>query len=83
MENLDRHQQGIQFNGLSRTLQDVTMIVRYIGFDYIWIDCLCIVQDDKAYWAPEASRVADVYSDADLSIAVSRVANFDEGFLHT
>jgi hypothetical protein len=83
VENLDQNRQGIQFNDLPRTLQDAIMIARYIGFDYIWIDCLCIVQNDKADWAREASRMADIYSNADLSIAASRAAHCDEGFLHS
>jgi hypothetical protein len=71
MDNMVRYRQEIQFVALPRTLQDSIMIVRFLGFDYVWIDCLCIIQDDKADWAREASRMADVYWNAALSIAAS------------
>jgi hypothetical protein len=41
--NLQLHEHGIMFDSLPRTLQDAVMIAQYLGFDYIWIDCLCIL----------------------------------------
>jgi hypothetical protein len=80
--NLSLHRQRIMFDKLPRTLQDAIMIARFLEYDYIWIDCLCIVQDDARDWAQEAARMADVYSNATLSIAANRATNCDEGFLH-
>jgi hypothetical protein len=58
------------------------MIARYLEFDYIWIDCLCIVQDDREDWNREAARMAKVYSNASLTIAASVSPNCDNGFLY-
>jgi hypothetical protein len=57
------------------------MIARYLEFDYLWIDCLCILQDDREDWNREAARMADVYSNAALTIAASRSPDCDDGFL--
>jgi hypothetical protein len=52
-----------------------------MGIEFIWIDCLCILQDSKKDWEYEAARMADVYSNAYLTVAASRAAHCREGFL--
>jgi hypothetical protein len=71
--NLKKHTQegGIPFSEVPRTLQDAFFLVRYLGFRYIWVDCICIVQDDKADWQREAARMGDVYLNAYLAIAAT------------
>jgi hypothetical protein len=82
--NLQKHKEvgGIKYTQLPKTLQDAIFLVRYLGIRYLWADCLCIVQDDKADWEREASRMADVYSNAYLTIAATRASHCGEGFLH-
>jgi hypothetical protein len=80
-DSLQQHLHEIHFEQLPKTLQDSLMIARYLEFDYIWIDCLCILQDDREDWNREAARMADVYSNAALTIAASRSANCNDGFL--
>lgn len=36
----------VLFHKLPKTLQDAVIITCKLGFRYIWIDCLCIDQDD-------------------------------------
>jgi hypothetical protein len=79
--NLEAHQSAIGFDTLPRTLQDAILIVRWMGIGYVWIDCLCILQDSKADWEYEAARMADVYSNAYLTLAASRAEHCNEGFL--
>ncbi|KAH8650268.1 hypothetical protein BGZ60DRAFT_389370, partial [Tricladium varicosporioides] len=38
---------GIPSSQISRTFQDAIKVTRWLGFQYLWIDALCIVQDDK------------------------------------
>jgi hypothetical protein len=80
--SLQQHFQEIRFEQLPKTLQDSLMIARYLEFDYIWIDCLCIVQDDREDWNREAARMANVYSNAALTIAASVSPNCNDGFLY-
>lgn len=79
--NLRDHESAIRFDILPRTLQDAIMIVRYLSIGYIWIDCLCILQDSKADWEHEAAHMAEVYSNTYLTIAASRAEHCGEGFL--
>lgn len=59
---------GIPWSALSKTFQDAVQTTRSLGLDYIWIDSMCIIQDDPKDWEQEAGKMADVYSNSYLSI---------------
>ena len=82
-KNLELHKEdgGISFTQLPRTLQDAVFLVRRMGFRYLWADCLCIIQDSVADWEYEASRMANVYTNAFLVVAATRAGHCGEGFL--
>lgn len=46
----------------SQTFQDAIRITRHIGLRYLWIDSLCILQDDEDDWARESARMSDTFS---------------------
>lgn len=78
--NIDRHRaEGIPFDSLSKTFQDATTITRKLGVEYLWIDSLCIVQDDRDDWESEAPRMGFVYEDAYLTICATGAADGTEG----
>ncbi|KAH6714640.1 heterokaryon incompatibility protein-domain-containing protein [Leptodontidium sp. MPI-SDFR-AT-0119] len=56
---------------LSQTFKDALHIIRQLGFAYIWIDSLCIVQDWPEDWCAEASKMSGVYGGSALNIAAS------------
>lgn len=78
-DNLDEHRQGIPFDHLSRTFQDAVTITREIGVEYLWIDSLCILQNDRSDWEQEAPRMGAVYEEAYLTICATGAANGTEG----
>ena len=41
------HLNGIAFKMLPKTFQDAVTVTRAIDIRYLWIDSLCILQDDK------------------------------------
>lgn len=60
---------AIPWSSLTQTFKDAITLTRDLGINYIWIDSLCIVQDDVDDWRAEASRMGDVYHQALLTIA--------------
>ncbi|KAF2966244.1 hypothetical protein GQX73_g7357 [Xylaria multiplex] len=80
---LETHKQGILVQSLPRTFRDAVTIIRALGLRYIWIDSLCIVQDDAEDWRREAGRMAGVYRDAHLVLSATRASSDEEGFLGT
>jgi hypothetical protein len=79
--NLSSRQQQIVVSELPGTLQDAIFVTRALGCEYIWIDSLCIVQDDENDWAIESSKMADIYSGAWLVIAATSAYDCAIGFL--
>ncbi|KAI4606444.1 hypothetical protein J4E80_010196 [Alternaria sp. BMP 0032] len=62
---------GIAFEDLPKTFQDVVRFAQAIGITYIWIESLCIIQDDHQDWISEAAKMGDVYRNAALVVAAS------------
>jgi hypothetical protein len=69
--NLEVLKNGIPLEALSQTFKDAIEIARELGFAYIWIDSLCIVQDDPEDWERESALMSDVYGVSGLNIAAS------------
>lgn len=82
-ENLAPRQRSILFEELPRTFQDAVTVTRRLGFRYLWIDSLCIIQDDHQDWAREAARMHIYYKNAILTIAADSAISDREGFLET
>ncbi|KAF0328660.1 heterokaryon incompatibility protein [Colletotrichum asianum] len=60
------------------------LVTKHLGIHYIWIDSLCIVQDDAQDWAVEASRMASVYANAHLTISAMGATDGHQGlFINT
>ncbi|KAL6365790.1 hypothetical protein LRP88_00365 [Fusarium phalaenopsidis] len=74
---------GIEFGGLPKTLQDSITTTHRLGIQYIWIDSLCIVQDDSNEKAQDIAQMGEVYSQAYITLSASSAASVTEGFLQT
>ncbi|KAF5232513.1 hypothetical protein FANTH_12930 [Fusarium anthophilum] len=59
---------GIALGDLSLTFQDAADVCKRLGIQYIWIDSLCITQDDPQDWLEESSRMADIYANAYIGL---------------
>jgi len=65
---LDSMHQGISFEDLPLTFRDAIETTRWLGFQYLWIDALCIVQDSDEEWREESGKMGDGFSNSDLTI---------------
>ena len=73
---------GFRTADLPRTLQDAVAIAQNMGFEWIWIDQLCILQDSLDDWSRESSRMAQVYSKSAFTICADLASSTDEGIFH-
>lgn len=55
---------------VTNVFQEAAQLTARLGVKYIWIDSLCIVQDDVNDWKREAGKMAMYYESAWLTIAV-------------
>lgn len=63
--------QGIKLEEMPKTFQDAVIIARRVGMQYLWIDSLCICQDDSEDWARESANMAAIYTNSYLTIAAA------------
>jgi hypothetical protein len=81
ISNLHERTQGIVLSDLPKTFLDAIKVTRKLGYRYLWIDSLCILQDSHQDWVDESSRMQDYYSKAILTIASDLATGDHESFL--
>jgi hypothetical protein len=72
---------NIPFVSLPKTFQDVVTVTRKLGYQYLWIDALCILQDDLQAWLREAPKMSSIYSESTCTIAAHGTKDDSEGSL--
>ena len=60
---------------LPLTIQDAVFAARKIGVRYLWVDALCIIQDDRADWHRELQEMKQVYMGALFVISALNAFN--------
>ncbi|KAK0728924.1 heterokaryon incompatibility protein-domain-containing protein [Apiosordaria backusii] len=79
--------EGIKLSNLDQSLQDAVWVTRQVGIRYLWIDALCILQDDEDGQgnnpdkSHEISRMASYYGRATLTILAASASRAVDGFL--
>ena len=79
--NFNDRVRGIETSTLPKSFCDAIRVTRELGQRYIWIDSLCIIQDDSDDWRREANTMEMVYSMAYLTIAATSAHDSAQGFL--
>lgn len=72
---------GIKLQDLDATIQDAVLVTRELSYRYLWIDALCIPQDDARAKAHEITRMGAIYQNATFTIVAARASSVKEGFL--
>ncbi|KLU90441.1 hypothetical protein MAPG_10295 [Magnaporthiopsis poae ATCC 64411] len=70
---------SIFYHRLLKTIKDAIKITRQLGFRYLWVDALCVIQDDKDDWQRESARMSKVYSNAYCTISATGAGGVSEG----
>jgi hypothetical protein len=65
------HTTNISFDKLPKSFRDAIAITRILGIRYIWIDSICICQDDGEDWERESAKMTSIYMNSYLTIAAS------------
>lgn len=69
-DNLARLQQlgALLADDMPRTIRDVIRLLPLIGERYLWVDRLCIVQDDEQHKAVHIDRMVSIYYNARMKL---------------
>jgi hypothetical protein len=78
-DTIQERKEGIPLEDLPQTFKDAVSLTRNLGIQYLWIDSLCIIQQDTEDWEKEASKMGSVYSHSYLNIAATSSMGGDGG----
>ena len=80
-ENYNEQLKGFSYHSLPKVFQDAITVTRELKKQYLWIDALCIIQDDLQDWENEGKEMETVFASAYCTIAPSSSSHWNEGFL--
>jgi Heterokaryon incompatibility protein (HET) len=77
--NLSTFQTGLPVTQLPKTFREAVQVTRRLGYRYLWIDALCIIQDSPQDWLQEALSMSEVYASSALNLAAAASGDADGG----
>lgn len=69
----------MQLSQFPAMFQDTIQIARALHIQYVWIDSLCIFQDDQLDWEEQSALMATIYSNCYLNLAATYSPNSNGG----
>ena len=82
-KNMNRLSHGFDDSELPPMYLDAIDIARKLGLQYLWIDALCIIQQDKEDWAKESELMERVFRAAYATLAATCASSPAKHFLKT
>jgi len=81
-QNLADLKSGITVSALPQTLRDAVQTTRDLGYQYLWVDAVCIIQDDNKDIARETAAMAGIYRNSTMTILAATSSSVGEGYLN-
>lgn len=75
LATLEDRKRNIPWESLSKTFQDAVFIARKLRIRFMWIDSLCIIQDDSEDWEAESGKLGSIYENSYLTISAAASAH--------
>jgi hypothetical protein len=75
LATLQSHKKNIPRATLPRVYQEAIIFVRALGFRWLWIDSLCLIQDDVQEKLEDSLNMDDVFGNAFLTIAATSTSD--------
>lgn len=79
---LSDRKSAIQLEDMPQTFQDAVKVSRELGIRYLWIDSLCIIQDDVRDWEQQSVLMGKIYYHGTVTImaASKPIATVEPGW---
>ncbi|KAF5627583.1 hypothetical protein F25303_10773 [Fusarium sp. NRRL 25303] len=79
--NIALHQQQIPQLSLPQVIKDAVAVARALSIPFLWVDALCILQDDVSDWDKQCAVMERIYGNAHVVVAAASSHNCEEGFI--
>lgn len=80
-ENIARRLQGLDISALPQAIRDAIHVTSQLNLCYLWVDAVCIVQNDEDDKNSEVAAMCDIYRNAFLTISATNSPSASETFL--
>lgn len=74
--------EGISWDSFPKTFQEAITFSRSLNIRYLWIDSLCIIQDNNDDWNLQAANMASIYQHSLITLAATGSATCHEGLFN-
>ncbi|TVY16589.1 hypothetical protein LARI1_G006171 [Lachnellula arida] len=71
----------IPLQKLPKTIEDAVITTHKLGIRFLWVDSLCIIQDDDEDKGREIPEMPKIYGNSSVTIIAARASHVGEGFL--
>lgn len=80
--NISDLREEVKVDQLPKTFRDAVEVTRELGIHFLWIDSLCIIQNNLDDWIQESKRMESVFASAYCTIAATSAEDSTKGFLN-
>ncbi|KAJ5721221.1 HET domain protein [Penicillium malachiteum] len=79
--NINEMKHFINYKSLPRAIKDIIRLSQKFEINYIWIDVLCIVQDDPKVKKEQIHRMKNIFENSSLTVQALNIKSVHESFL--
>jgi hypothetical protein len=79
--NIEAMKAGIPLDALPLTIKDAISVTRDLGLRYLWVDSLCIIQDNEKDKIHEIEQMGNIYKRSTVTIAAANTTSAQDSFL--
>lgn len=80
-DTLQSRKAGISEIEMPQVLRDAIRVTRALGISFLWMDALCILQDDQSDWEKQCAEMHKIYGSAHVTLCVANSGSCNEAFL--
>lgn len=78
---LSGRQAGITETELPLAIRDAIKVTRSLSIPFLWVDALCILQDDPSDWERHCTEMHNIYGSAQVALCAANSRSCDKGFV--
>lgn len=72
---------GLDVSQLPKTILNAIEVTRRLGYTFLWVDALCIIQDGGDDMKEELAVMGQIYDNSEVTIIAANASSSTEGFL--
>ncbi|KAG5761439.1 hypothetical protein H9Q72_010438 [Fusarium xylarioides] len=80
-DNISQYLRQIPESSLPQVIKDAVAVTRALSIPFLWVDALCILQDDVSDWEHQCDVMEQIYGNAYTAVAAVSSQNCEEGFI--